>query len=642
MRIFSLSLFTLVTSSVFAQGPIVTPLNGNALLKKAALKSSVSKRQSGDTLALPFMDDFNNDGIFPDSRIWMDSQAYVNSHFPVSPPSYGVATLDNLDKKGRPYQTLSGLTHNHCDSLTSNAINLKNYKSGLNNIDYTLSDSIYLSFFYQTQGLGDPLDNSDSLVLMFRNNSGAWNTVWKTPGTAIKPFKQILVGIKDNSYLFKGFQFRFINYSKSTGNMNQWHLDYVRMAANRGFKDTLIQDVAFNKIPRNLLYEYESMPYDHFLSNVPFYQSPNGHMAYLRNNNPNSVNTTFSFQAYNRYNQLIGNLPVGSSSRNILALSDSSEEFLGFRMDTLSGKNPYLRIKYNIYPQANDLTAGTYGSLKTNNEIERRIQFGNEFAYDDGTAEGGYGLDYGSLPSGPGYAAIKFSTSKSDTIRGLSVYFNRSVADVSSRSFYLMVWTRLSEPPANNTKNDVVARKVYVEAPVYSDSINGFVQFVFDTAVAIPAGDFYIGWQQSANFILNVGYDNNYKFRQSNGRNPNLFYNLNGYWEAANPNITGAVMMRPIVGAPIPKKTGIQEITNPVAKIKVYPNPSGSSDRMNISSETSIESVKIFDICGKLLIEKNEDNILTVDVSGIQPGMYWIEIRDSQNDIHKVKYIISR
>ncbi|MCC6817886.1 MAG: hypothetical protein IT245_03215, partial [Bacteroidia bacterium] len=296
-------LFLIVFSNAFAQGPILTGLNNNPILKK---HHPINKKRSiNDTITLPFIDDFTSTEVFPNSIYWMDRQVFINSTFPVSAPSYGVATFDNLDHLGRPYQALNGNTHNHCDSLTSNPINLLYYTSGLSKVLYSISDSIYLSFFYQTQGLGDPLDNSDSLVLKFKDSLGFWKTVWKVSGTSLKPFKQVLVPILDLGYLSNRFQFRFINYGKSTGNMNQWHIDYVRMDKARNQNDTIINDVAINQVPTGPLSYYESMPYDHFKAN-PAFHTNNQLVLNLRNNNANNlVNFNFAYQVINQYNKLV-------------------------------------------------------------------------------------------------------------------------------------------------------------------------------------------------------------------------------------------------------------------------------------------------------------------------------------------------
>src|SRR5687767_12191898 len=109
MRAISTVLFLLFAFSSLAQGPIITPLKGNAQLKKYNAPYS-GKRALGDTLALPFFDDFTSTNVYPDMKYWRDSDVYINSHFPISPPSYGVATFDNLNNKGVPYRPLSGNT----------------------------------------------------------------------------------------------------------------------------------------------------------------------------------------------------------------------------------------------------------------------------------------------------------------------------------------------------------------------------------------------------------------------------------------------------------------------------------------------------------------------------------------------------
>lgn len=638
MKYFFLSITILCFSSLSSQGPVITGLKGNAALN-ASGKNSTAKRAITDTIQLPFLEEFVTSTVYPDMRLWRDSQVYVNSHFAVSPPSYGVATFDNLDKKGKPYQPMSGLQHNHCDSLTSNFINLKNYKFGLNTIDYTIADSIYLSFFYQTQGLGDPLDNTDSLVLKFKDTGGFWKTVWKTSGSSMKPFKQVLIGILNSNYLIPDFQFRFINYGKATGNMNQWHIDYIRMMSGRNRNDTVIADVAINAVPEGPLQWYESMPYDHFKADDNFHTST-FHSVKVRNNYVTPVNVAYKCDIYNTYNQLVLTYPLGSSARNVKNQSDSSENFNQFTFDTLSGKRPSLKLKYTIQPGANDQLPGLYNGMGNNNTITKTVNFRNYFAYDDGSAEGGFGLDYGSLPAGPGYAAVKFKTSKPDTLRGVSIFFNRSVADVSFKGFTLLVWKRLSEPPAPNTQNDLIVKRLDMSTAIYTDSINGFTDIIFDTAVALDNGDFYIGWQQNTNFILNIGYDNNYSFANAGGRNPNLFFNLNGYWEKVNSNITGAVMMRPLVGEKIIVSNPASVKSNSLVKLpKLFPNPAGSGQDINIDHFNRIVMVNVMDYSGKSVAIYSSDDIRTVSAEGISDGIYFLVCTDEYGNSTTQKWI---
>ncbi len=82
-----------------------------------------------------------------------------------------------------------------------------------------------------------------------------------------------------------------------------------------------------------------------------------------------------------------------------------------------------------------------------------------------------------------------------------------------------------------------------------------------------------------------------------------------------------------------------QAVTNNVAvssihdatftDIKIYPNP--FTDVINVSSESIIESVEISDISGKLLIQQSAaDNSVSIPVSNLKQGSYFITIRNSK------------
>ena len=119
--------------------------------------SKLYKWQKKDTLKIPFFDDFISTKVYPDSTKWFNNYVYINNDFGVNPPSYGVATFDDLDSKGNPYQELNDQTSGACDTLSSLAINLKDSSTKI----YSIADSIYFSFFFQRQGLGDPSDLKD-------------------------------------------------------------------------------------------------------------------------------------------------------------------------------------------------------------------------------------------------------------------------------------------------------------------------------------------------------------------------------------------------------------------------------------------------------------------------------------------------
>ncbi len=317
--------------------------------------------------------------------------------------------------------------------------------------------------------------------------------------------------------------------------------------------------------------------------------------------------------------------------------SDNVANFSPLRLDTFSGKEPIVRIKYVMDGGADDFTPSDYKALGNNNEYIKTQYFKNYYAYDDGSAEGGYGLDYGSLPAGPAYSAMKFDILKDDTLRGILMFFNRSVADVSFKPFTLMIWRNISEPPANDMANDVILKKVELQSSLYADSINGFVNILLDTPIILSAGSLYLGWQQTSNYILNVGYDNNYKYLRGPGRNPNLYYNLNGYWEKVSSNITGTPMMRPLFGGKIYNPSSIRSKYAGVSRVMIFPNPSGNSSVLMLDSERDIQSVKVYDISGKVCLELAGDNIEELNIAALPSGFYQVLVMDDnkQSSIHK-------
>ena len=64
--------------------------------------------------------------------------------------------------------------------------------------------------------------------------------------------------------------------------------------------------------------------------------------------------------------------------------------------------------------------------------------FNNYFAFDDGTAEGGYGVN--GLGSRNAMVAYKFKSFMTDTLRAMRICFNDSYQDANKREFDLMVW----------------------------------------------------------------------------------------------------------------------------------------------------------------------------------------------------------
>ncbi|MDB5282918.1 MAG: hypothetical protein JWO06_1993, partial [Bacteroidota bacterium] len=191
--------------------------------------------------------------------LWFDNFAYINNTYPINPPTIGVATLDGLNEFGEPYNSNAN-SYGTADYLTSNPIDLSTTSP---------ADSVYLSFFFEPQGLGDYPDLVDSLIVEFKDNSGAWRIVWSDTGN-LDPFavpdtfRQVMIKVDTltipYSYYFNTFQFRFRNKASLYGNNNHWHIDYVKMDKNRSFSDTVIHDMAFVYPFPSILKNYTQLP----------------------------------------------------------------------------------------------------------------------------------------------------------------------------------------------------------------------------------------------------------------------------------------------------------------------------------------------------------------------------------------------
>jgi hypothetical protein len=135
-------------------------------LKQTSFANQTLYGSKKQRLSLPFVDDFSYDSPYPDTSLWLDRLVYINNTMSAEPPTRGVATFDGLNAWGRPYFP-SQFASGWADSLTSKPIDLSSYSA---------ASQIYLSFYAQPQGLGFAPENTDSLILFFKNNGISWRS----------------------------------------------------------------------------------------------------------------------------------------------------------------------------------------------------------------------------------------------------------------------------------------------------------------------------------------------------------------------------------------------------------------------------------------------------------------------------------
>jgi len=153
---------------------VLTGLPSNEVIRQEILKEKKNPvfktSRLSPMLTLPFFDDFTTSRVFPDAHRWVGKTTFVNNSFCYLPPNQWVATFDALDSTGNVY-SMAVPAPFKADRLTSQPIRLDSVflpapaKLGP-------ADSLYLSFYYQPQGLGDAPETGDSLVLTFREMTG--------------------------------------------------------------------------------------------------------------------------------------------------------------------------------------------------------------------------------------------------------------------------------------------------------------------------------------------------------------------------------------------------------------------------------------------------------------------------------------
>ncbi len=561
-----------------------------------------------DTLQnLPFLDDFSLSGeVYPDHNLWLDSSVYINTDYGFNPITLGVATFDGIDRWGEPYaNTSSGYVGDH---LTSRPIKL----------DYLNDTSIYLSFFYQRTGRGNLPDVGDSLVLEFHDpvNLNQWIWQWGIDGGAAVDsddvkFKCVMIHITDSLFLGSGFQFRFKNYVSGYGNVDNWHIDYVRLDRYRTYNDTTILDMAFTQPASSILKDYTQMPWTHFIQDSMAEMQDAISVQIHNLDDVDHGSIQYKLRVLDNYDNIIYSYP-----QNTVSTDFTANAFISLNGTVHSG-NDYFSFQPSYSNNSGQFKIVNYinkinGDKDNNNDTAVHIQkFYNYYAYDDGTAEQGYGLNAIGAK-----LAMQFSTTKSDTLRGVYIHFNQEVSAVGLQLFNLCVWKTLSPEVMQYQQIDLHPQ------PSYDDSlINGFHYYAFDTAQYIPTGTFYIGWIQHTNEILNLGLDSNTNANQSH-----LWYNTLGTWNQSL--IYGTVMIRPMFGDSVVDVLGVKENPlSPSVSLSIFPVPTGNELYLNPGNNKQISdyNIYIYDVMGRKVFEQDFGTSPLI-VSALSPGLYFVKM----------------
>ncbi len=585
-------------------------------------------RVNGDTLDLPFVDEFSYDGPFPNT-LWVDKRAYVNKHWGYQPPSVGFATMDGLDETGTPY----GGGYGRSDFLTSNYLDLGGFTAGSN---------VYLTCYVQRKGYGLPPNEGDSLVLEFKNNLGDWELVQSFQGfsgavdvDSLPPFEYFSRHINNSDYLYKGFQFRFVNYASRSGIRDVWHIDYVRLASNE-IPDGSFEDIAFTNTPNDILSRYSSMPWVHF---------DNGELIdeidielfsqfdVTETADPSSLTITELVTGTNVVNSPVLLLTDAIAPENQRNVPPQTHKFHtnpldGFSLPGFSEEKLIFETKYSF--EVNAENPGLFPQVEENNVVTTNTVFDNYFAYDDGSAETSM-----RLGDQQGEAvAVSFTATVPDTLRAVQIHFpHYSAQDIARFNLKIHV---------GELGNSPVYEKFAVK-PFFADeafdTLQGYTtyQLIDDlgnlTPVELPVGDFHIELEQGSNSQLTrIGLDKNTpeaKDYQS--------FKLFGQWVGLANN--GAMMVRPVVGSETPGNTPVEEV-NQGLPVRIYPNPTNGLLYLEGFESTPEEyDVTVYNALGQVLLSKVYDGN-PIDLSSFASGYYYVKVLDKTRNQIKTQQLV--
>ncbi|HSW67104.1 MAG TPA: hypothetical protein VLH16_00845, partial [Bacteroidales bacterium] len=566
-------IFFLQLTKLVAQ-EIIVPLHDNPMLKNTVSERSATLKSLPQLLMIPFNDDFSDAAHFPDQILWSDSDVFVNQNFPKFPPTLGVATFDVLDQFGEIYHAATANIF-IADYLTSRPLRLDSTLVGAQMHRLTPADSIILSFYYQPGGHGFAPDPSDSLVVEFYldhyvDSLKRWVRVWSASGQQLEPFREqhgnyfgyAEIRITDTAFMKPGFRFRFFNYASiripaapsRQSNRDFWHIDDVYINRNRTSGDRSRLDVAFVNQPGSLLKNFYAMPYRQYKQNSVNEMGFNLQVLISNRSNINQP-SSYRYEVRNAAGALI-------SKHETPVLS-----FLPYHTSGYVNQPEVAQPPVNlIFPSYNQPSASFFvehiithhGTLTPDrNDTVRFVQtFSNEFAYDDGSAEAGYGLNFQG-----GMLAYRFRLNTPDTLTAIRMFFNRTINNASQQFFRLKVWNEFGGRPGQLIYSQENLR------PQYHEGLNVFHEYQIEQPVFIennsfPGLVFYIGWEQFTDDLLNIGFDHN---TNSSG---NILYLLSGQWY--NTMFEGSLMMRPVFGTLL---LGTDQPPEPQKLMVIYPNP---------------------------------------------------------------------
>jgi hypothetical protein len=566
-------------------------------------------------LGLPFWEDFSDTKTTSaNADRWLYGKSIlVNDGLAIHPPSIGVATFDGVDSLGKPYSSTDILAKGYSDKLVSMSIDLSV-------IPEANRDSVFLSYQYQIKGNGEIPDDGDRLLVSFLDENSEWvpvDTV-NNDGTLLTDiFYTSFIQIADPRYYHPDFKFMIQNFARRSGPYDAWHLDYIYLNKGRSVKDISFPDRTVSSPPTSLFGQYWIMPIDHFVANGGAMTPPSIIATSMQTANPQPIDfsnsATLTYWSNKVGTSVTQPLDVDHKFDTALYVGKFQKIVAKNLPDLVSYSNSdSIKVRYKFWLNtrdndsiflgpAPDSTVGDYDpriyspiDFRANDTTYAAYALSNKYAYDDGEAEYGAGLNQPGAQLAYRYDLVG---KEEDNVTFLEMYFPR-FGDESSQVIELRIWDTLDQDPIYT---GVVSLQRSQE--------NQFWLTELGTPVPVKQS-FYVGWKQNAAAVIAAGLD------KSNDTGDRMWYNTNGRW-VQNDLVHGSLMFRPIFGEG-QVKSGLKDETT----LTIYPNPSNGEFHFGGTAE----QISVYDIAGRAIphFKETTQSETIIHMTNATPGIYII------------------
>jgi hypothetical protein len=559
------------------------------------------------TLTLPFFDDFSADAVTPDTNRWAmhpldvrrPSLSVAKGH---KVPSKGVATFDGATVNGAKYA--NAFSSGIADTLASMPIDL----TGL-----VPADSVYLSFFVQRGGAGEAPEADDSLVVLFDAvGDYSYEQVWvlKGTGAAESNFIHYFILLDDAKYFHNAFRFKFVSFASLNGELDQFHLDYVQLGANRSRTDTQLNDVSPQRMVTSPIGPYTAMPRKQYQRSAP----TTGTSMIVANAGDPASNAVMSLSLDDAVG---GNVFAGTT------IVSANASLFGFGHDSVNAtafSDQAAQMQQYGSLRVTALKASP-GDLHPENDTLRTVYaIDSTLAYDDGVGDFGYGLTTARA------FCQQYDIDRPDTMVAVWIHFaptlhyNQQInlsTDLAGKGFRLVVWDSLS------VDSSLIETSGGMNVD-YGNAPNTFIRYPLIREVEVPTR-FWVGLRQSDGMAIGLALDRSDTTRR--------IYYENNVAEFQRSTNRGALMIRPEFRLPNALVAAPEaQAPSPLAW-RIAPNPVHAPEiGIALASPAGIRSISfvLYDLQGRNLREwdgLSPAAAMQLPIADMPAsGLYWLRV----------------